>query len=199
MMIRSIPPASSALAERPVPAPPPTIGRPSAIVACSLSRIALRGIAGIVASSLRYIEECCDRDLREGGVVDMQRQTDDPSLFGLSHRALERGEQGGIRLRIEESAAFPVKRGDALLGDQYANLSLARVQLLPDPRADTSAFVDICAHKGHIGIVPVKIAPVQFRWNCLRRPEIHHVECAYRADIGEAGAGDGSEPVFCRR
>src|SRR6186997_1346658 len=152
MMIRSIPPASSALAERPVPAPPPTIGRPSAIIACSLSRIVLRGIAGIVPSSLRYIEECCHRDLREGGVVDVQRQADDPSLFGLSHRALERGEQGGIRLGIEESAAFPVKRGDTLLRDQHANLSFACIQLLPDPLADTPAFVDGRAHKSHIGI-----------------------------------------------
>ncbi len=32
MMIRSIPPASAHLALRPVPAPPPMIGRPSAIL-----------------------------------------------------------------------------------------------------------------------------------------------------------------------
>src|SRR5919205_1135027 len=179
MMIRSIPPASSALAERPVPAPPPTIGRPSAIIACNLSRIALRGIAGMVASFLRYIKECCDRDLRKGRVVDVQRQANDPSLFRLSHRVLERGEQGGVRLGIEESAAFPVKRGDTLLRDQYANLSFACIQLLPDPLADTPAFVDVRTHESHIGIVPVKIAPAQFRWNGLRRPEIHHVERAY--------------------
>src|SRR6476659_2117785 len=164
-MIRSIPPASSALAERPVPAPPPTIVRPSAIIACSLSRIVLRGIAGIVSSSLRYIEECCDRDLREGGVVDVQRQADDLSLLRLSHRALERGEQGGTRLGIKKSATFPVKRGNALPRDQNANLPFARIQFLSDPLADTPAFVNVRAHKSHIEIVPVKIAPTQFRWN----------------------------------
>src|SRR4051812_8190068 len=42
MMIRSIPPASAHLALRPVPAPPPMIGRPSATLRRNRSRISAR-------------------------------------------------------------------------------------------------------------------------------------------------------------
>src|SRR5688572_16214653 len=47
MTMRSMPPASSALAERPVPAPPPTIGCPLKTFSRSLSRICARGIAAM--------------------------------------------------------------------------------------------------------------------------------------------------------
>src|SRR4051812_45821412 len=42
MMRRSIPPASAALADRPVPAPPPTMGRPDAKVSASRDNASLR-------------------------------------------------------------------------------------------------------------------------------------------------------------
>src|SRR4051812_12145985 len=42
MMIRSMPPASAHLALRPVPAPPPMMGRPAATFRRKLSRISLR-------------------------------------------------------------------------------------------------------------------------------------------------------------
>ena len=47
MMIRSMPPASSHLAERPVPAPPPTIGTPSTTIFLNFSRILARAIKGM--------------------------------------------------------------------------------------------------------------------------------------------------------
>src|SRR5581483_6287978 len=43
MMIRSMPPSSAHLADSPVPAPPPTIGRPAATWARSRARISSRG------------------------------------------------------------------------------------------------------------------------------------------------------------
>src|SRR5262249_55974703 len=53
MTIRSMPPASAHLADRPVPAPPPTIGRPAATWARRRSRMAWResviGGLGVVA------------------------------------------------------------------------------------------------------------------------------------------------------
>lgn len=45
MTIRSMPPASSHLAEIPVPAPPPMMGLPFSALAYNFLRIALRGIA----------------------------------------------------------------------------------------------------------------------------------------------------------
>src|SRR4029450_2415855 len=56
MTSRSIPPASDIFAEMPVPAPPPTIGLPSATLARSLSRTAWRGNMNALVSE-------CDRVL----------------------------------------------------------------------------------------------------------------------------------------
>src|SRR3954470_2828493 len=42
MMSRSIPPASAAFADRPVPAPPPTMGRPEVMVSASRDNASLR-------------------------------------------------------------------------------------------------------------------------------------------------------------
>ena len=50
MTMRSTPPASSHFAERPVPAPPPTIGSPRAAIARNFSISALRSNLGIVTS-----------------------------------------------------------------------------------------------------------------------------------------------------
>src|SRR5690606_1141187 len=47
MMMRSMPPISSALAERPVPAPPPTIGSPAATMSRNLRTISARGMAAM--------------------------------------------------------------------------------------------------------------------------------------------------------
>ena len=47
MTMRSMPPASSHLAERPVPAPPPMMGWPSATIRWNLARISARGMAGM--------------------------------------------------------------------------------------------------------------------------------------------------------
>ena len=48
MTMRSMPPASSHLAERPVPAPPPMIGWPASTIARNFFRISARGMAGMV-------------------------------------------------------------------------------------------------------------------------------------------------------
>src|ERR1700712_5726836 len=99
MTIRSIPPSSSHLAERPVPAPPPTIGRPSRTMAWNCSRRCRRGMAGMRLPS-DYGSEMQRSRLGEGSIVDMARQADDTPPFGLLHRLLDPREQGGVRLRI---------------------------------------------------------------------------------------------------
>ena len=49
MTMRSMPPASSHFAERPVPAPPPMMGLPAAMRAWKRLRISARGMAGMVS------------------------------------------------------------------------------------------------------------------------------------------------------
>src|SRR5688572_18446932 len=72
MTMRSMPPASSHLAERPVPAPPPTMGCFFATMSRKRSRIFLRSIRAMsVRTGERAsgsVEDGCGRgDLAEGG------------------------------------------------------------------------------------------------------------------------------------
>src|SRR5436309_2003189 len=50
MTIKSIPPASSHLADRPVPAPPPTIGSPRATLARRRARMPSRELSAVVVA-----------------------------------------------------------------------------------------------------------------------------------------------------
>src|SRR5690349_18532545 len=92
MTMRSMPPASSHLAERPVPAPPPTMGSPRAIFARRRLRISVRGMWAMAGLSWR--SACSTRgrtrrlDLAPGGdervgeglVVDVQGQAAELAL-----------------------------------------------------------------------------------------------------------------------
>src|SRR3546814_4506474 len=59
--MRSMPPASSHLADRPVPAPPPMIGTPRRFMSWNLSSRALRSKRGMALLSSRVL------DLGQGG------------------------------------------------------------------------------------------------------------------------------------
>mmetsp|Transcript_22735 Transcript_22735/g.71194 ORF Transcript_22735/g.71194 Transcript_22735/m.71194 type:complete len:269 (+) Transcript_22735:821-1627(+) len=71
MTMRSAPPASSDLAEMPVPAPAPTIGTPRATMACSPGRMAPRGVegsrsAGRVGSTAAVSEGAAEEEVNAG-------------------------------------------------------------------------------------------------------------------------------------
>src|SRR5918994_6636862 len=100
MMMRSMPPASSALAESPVPAPPPTIGTPRAIMEWNLSSMSLRGMAGIFGPSACNLPERRDSGAGEFGVVDMQRQPHDLAVCAGLQRFFYRLEQRAVGIRV---------------------------------------------------------------------------------------------------
>src|SRR5258708_2424703 len=104
MTMRSIPPASSHLAERPVPAPPPTIGSLRAIMPWNFSKISLRAILGMRSASVSINEfkEGFHQRHREGGVVQVVRQADDLASLVLAHGRFESLEESGIRRRVIE-------------------------------------------------------------------------------------------------
>src|SRR5690606_7350504 len=118
MMMRSMPPASSALAERPVPAPPPMMGTPASIMPLNFWMMSLRGMAGMVFP-------CClalmSGDGVEGGdgrfgepwVVGVQRQPLDTPVFVRPDGALDGLEQGSVGLWVEEGTAFDIERRHA--------------------------------------------------------------------------------------
>src|SRR4051794_12455201 len=97
MTMRSMPPASSHFAERPVPAPPPMIGSPRAAMAWNFSSSFLRAILGMSASRLfDHFKQILRQRLGEGRVVDVVRQPDEAAARARPHRGLQRLEQRGI-------------------------------------------------------------------------------------------------------
>src|SRR5579883_2001517 len=121
MTMRSAPPSSSPLAERPVPAPAPTIGSPRAFIALSLARMSERLRAAMPLSSrLPAGGAGADKpaklgdDLRrEARIVDMRRDSDQAPRAGLAHRRFERSEQGFVGGRVVEGLSGRVERRDA--------------------------------------------------------------------------------------
>src|ERR1700742_2629234 len=91
MTIRSMPPASSHFAERPVPAPPPTIGRPLAIMPRNFSRMSLRAILGIASAPVAVdeVEKGLHQRRCEAGIVEVIGQPQDAPPVVLSNGRLQ--------------------------------------------------------------------------------------------------------------
>src|SRR5215813_15317827 len=118
MTMRSIPPASSHFAERPVPAPPPTIGSPRAIMPRNFSRMALRAIRGIAllpTPLARDLQEVFNQRLGKCGVVDVAGQPHQAAARCLAHGGIQCPEQRGIGGGIVEGAAGLVEQRHAAL------------------------------------------------------------------------------------
>src|SRR4249920_418747 len=117
-----MPPASSHLADKPVPAPPPISGRPAAILARKRSSsvcLAMRGIrtgerCGLGAR--RDLAPGGDERLDEGVVVDVIRQANEPPLGAGTESFLERREQRAIGPGVVERLSRTVDRRDTALG-----------------------------------------------------------------------------------
>src|SRR6516164_6207829 len=99
MTMRSMPPASSHFAERPVPAPPPISGRPAAILAPKRSRSAALAMRGMGAScrslrgARRDVVPSGDEGVGERLVVDVQRQSHQLLVAAGAKARLDRGEE----------------------------------------------------------------------------------------------------------
>src|SRR5664279_4984133 len=127
MTMRSMPPASSHLADRPVPAPPPMIGRPAAILARKRSSSVARAMRGMAIPPGSGAPRARDRhgDLVPGGdegggegvVIDVQRQTLQAMVGARPEALLDGREERPVGLGIVERLAGTVDRRDAALGD----------------------------------------------------------------------------------
>src|SRR5215467_8635758 len=106
MMMRSMPPASSHLAERPVPAPPPMIGSPRAIMPRRRLRMSLRLMRGMElpcsgAGEPRAgdLVEVVDQRVDERLVVDVVRQDHQPPIGAGAEAGRQNVEQRLVRQR----------------------------------------------------------------------------------------------------
>src|SRR6185436_15674573 len=133
MMMRSVPPASSHLAERPVPAPPPTIGTCRRTMSWNFSRISPRSMRGIPSLSGCDLSKILHQRGGEFRVVDMEREADQPSPFRLLDSGVERLEQRRVGVGIVERLPRRVDRRNAFFRDQKAHIAFTAVQPLGDP------------------------------------------------------------------
>src|SRR5512145_1021158 len=101
MTMRSMPPASSHLAESPVPAPPPMIGTRRFTMswkrAISRSR-SNRAMPHLPSAPKR--PELLDQRLGEGRIVDVMRQADEAAVLGRAEILLQGIEQRPVGGRI---------------------------------------------------------------------------------------------------
>ncbi len=138
MMIRSMPPASSDLAERPVPAPPPTIGTPSAIIVRNFSRMSCAAMAGMsVSHALRFRWKAATAASAKAGSLMCKRQADAAGGWSVCTSVCSiASNSAASACGIEEGAAFDVERRDALFRDEEADWPFAAIELSGDPLAD---------------------------------------------------------------
>src|SRR5699024_8643842 len=98
-----MPPASSHLADRPVPAPPPTMGWPLRILSRNLFKMVSRFDSDMETPSIQLLV-CCRHDITKGiqgggdelGAVDVMRYPNQAALVRLPDMLLQRIEQGLI-------------------------------------------------------------------------------------------------------
>src|SRR5262249_17962589 len=159
MTIRSMPPASSHFAERPVPAPPPMMGSPRWIMAWNFSINFLRSILAISAPRLLHdLEEILGQRLGEGRVVHIVGQADQPPARARPDRRLQRLEERGIGGRIPEGPTRLIEERDAAFGDEEAHRPLHPVEALADPYPHLLVLRRGGAHQRHLRVVAVEIA-----------------------------------------
>ena len=138
MTIRSMPPASSHLADRPVPAPPPTIGSRRSTMPRNRSRMLGRARARHRRATLDDLGEArrAQRSANASSLMLCGSRID-AAVAVCVDAALERVEQGGVGVRVVERLARRVDQRDAALrAAGTAPGPSQRLSLLGDERAD---------------------------------------------------------------
>ena len=196
MTIRSMPPASSHLADRPVPAPPPMIGRPGGDLGAEALQQRLSSDAGHgraawrsgarVLGARRDFAPGGDQGVGEGLVVDVQRQAD--AACGRRRRgSAARSSSNSARSASGSWKGWP---GRSIAETPPSGMRKRtgprhRVELGGDEFADRAAFVGRGAHQRHGRVVAVEPPALEALGHRVPGAEVHHVERAAGADVGQ--------------
>src|SRR5688572_30695782 len=130
--MRSMPPASSHLADKPVPAPPPTMGCFFAAMSRKRSRIFLRSMRAMSVGGgglsfggkrrgCRDLAEGGDQRRGEVGVVHVLRQAEELAAGTRAEARCDRLEERAVGLGIPEGLARRVQERYAALGQEEAH------------------------------------------------------------------------------
>src|SRR5208283_3327356 len=124
MTIRSMPPASSHFADRPVPAPPPMIGMRRRFMSWNFSKsapLSKPDISNPPVSSRHDRAENLDHAIGKDAVVDIAVHPFDPARRRGLDRPLYRAEQSLVGVGIPEGFARRVQGGHATDRQQETN------------------------------------------------------------------------------
>src|SRR5208283_5821215 len=98
------------------------MGRASAYAGAPLGRLGARP-----SVPLRDFEEVFDQRVGKLGIVDVERQSNKPTVRRLAQAVLQRIEQRSVGLGIKEWRAGNVQRRDALLGNEETQRTFASI------------------------------------------------------------------------
>ena len=192
MMIRSTPPASAHLAERPVPAPAPMIGRPASTCARSRASASSR-----VISASRIISSSRSAIASANASSFTSRSSSCTSTFG-AERLAQPLEQRRVGLGVVERLALGRDHRDAAQRHEERRRPGRAGQLAPDPAAELAALVRRRPHQRDRRVVDVEVAVGEALGHALARPEVDHVERAERDDLRQAELARRLEPSRIR-
>ena len=182
-MIRSVPPASAHLADRPVPAPAPMITPPPSSVARSLrARLVARHAGRLRRSSSSFSA------IASANASSLMLQSSSTSSTSRAHALAQRLEQRRVRLGVVERLALGVDQRDAAQRHEQRHRPASPPTASRDPPAELRALLGRRAHERDRRVVHVEVALLELRRHRLARAEVDHVERAERDDLRQPGA-----------
>ena len=128
----------------------------------------------------------------------MRRDTHDAALRCLQGVQGNGIEQGSVRLGPPEGLAGRIQCGHAAFRNQEAHRALHAVEPLGNPLPDARVLLRGGAHQRHVGVVNVEQALLESFRHRIKRPEVHHVECATRSNVGQGAAYRCPQAVVAR-
>src|SRR3990170_3348181 len=171
MMMRSTPPRSANLAEMPVPAPAPMMGRPA--VTCARRRrthssYPRKGMSGFFLRSADDAQQLIDERLREAGIIDVRIDLDD--AYARAGVVAQCSKERLVRLRVVERLALRVDHADSAQRQHEDDRAARGVELRGNAATDLGALRGGRTHQRDGRVVTVESAPVElFR---------HGIDCA---------------------
>src|ERR1700732_4967640 len=206
MTIRSMLPASSHFAERPVPAPPPTIGSPRATMARNFFKSSARSNRGIDHLATR--RRVPGRPISERKAVTAATANSGSLMLHLRRISCRLLVWRAVWSSARNSVASTSRSRNGCPGASSAetppsgrkNRTGPSIALRRWPiQAPAFVLLGSGAHERHLRIVDVQVAAAVALGDGFGGAEIDHIERADRTDIGDAGADDGAEAILGRR
>ena len=195
MMIRSAPPASAHLAERPVPAPAPMIGLPGLDLRAQPGEGLVAGHAALARSPA--VSSCSRSAIaaRERRVVDVQSRARARRRPGRAPRGARRTSAASASGSWNGCPSAAISETPRERDEERQRAPCAAFSLRGDPPPELGALLGRRAHERDGGVVLVEEPVAEPLRHGVAGAEVDHVEGAERDDLRNAELARGLEPV----